>query len=149
MTFPKPSWSLLIIVVALPLQVYFGASAVDGALRVYQNQREITAIRADLARLERRRHELEEQQLYLQSDQYIEKVAREQLNLIKPGDHAVVIIPGERSGALTSVSAPPPAPAAPAEEAKPEPLKWLDRFLGSGESRSTPPARPRSPTPAP
>ena len=142
MTFPKPSWSLLIIVVALPLQVYFGTSAVDGALRVYQNQREITAIRADLARLERRRHELEEQQLYLQSDHYIEKVAREQLNLIKPGDHAVVIIPGERSGTLTSVSAPPPAPAASADEAKPEPLKWLDRFLGSGESRSTPAGRP-------
>ena len=139
MTLLKPSWSLLIIVIALPLHVYFGASAIGGALRVYQYQREITAVRADLARLEHRRQELEEQQLYLQSDQYIEKIAREELNLIKPGDQAVVIIPGDRLGAPTRVSSPAPAPEG---ETKPGLAKWLDRFLGPGESRASPAVRP-------
>lgn len=135
------SWSLFIVILSLPLQVYFGTSAIGGALRVYQYQREIESLRADLARLEQRRSDLAEQQLYLHSDQYIEKVAREELGLIKPGDQPIVIVPGDRSSAPGETSAkpaaPPPTPPGPTDLFQ----QIYDRFLGSGESRSAGPGR--------
>lgn len=131
-------WSLIVIVFALPLQVYFGVSAIGGALRVYQDQREIAAVRADLDRLQQRRQDLEKQVLYLQSDQYIEKVAREELNLVKPGDQAVVIIPGERSAIPVSTGGNGAGKAEAARSSAGGLPSLIDRFFGPGESSSDP-----------
>ena len=136
------TWSLLIIVLALPLQVYFGVSAVEGALRVYQHQRDIAAIRTDLARLGQRRQELEEQRLYLQSDHYVERVAREELNLIKPGDQPVAIVPGSRPSQVVSSTPAPPTPPETPNGVKNVIHQLFTRFLGSGESTSPPSGRP-------
>lgn len=142
MTRRRFSWSLLIVILSLPLQIYFGVSAIGGAVRVYQYQREIESLRADLARLDQRRQDLVDQQLYLQSDQYIEKVAREELGLIKPGDQAVVIVPGDRPSLPVDAAA-KPAPAAVAPTGPTDLIQQIyDRFLGSGESRSAGPGRP-------
>lgn len=133
-TLLRPTWNLLVIALALPLMVYFALSAMGGAVRVYQYQREMDVLRADVARLEERRKELEAQQLYLQSDPYIEKVAREELRLIKPGDQALVLLPGDRMGATERPEA-TAAAAGPAGIANVSFIDRLrDRLLGSGES---------------
>ena len=136
------NWSLLIVLLSLPLQVYFGTSAIGGALRVYQYQRELETLRVDLAGLEQRRQELVDQQLYLQSDQYIEKVAREELGLVKPGDQAVVIVPGDRPSLATGTSASRDRSDPAQTEQGGFFQQVYDRFLGSGESRSPAARRP-------
>lgn len=80
------------------------------------------------ARLEQRRRALIAQNELLREeihrlqtdDRYIERLARQQLGLVRPGEIELLIVPaGHGAGATTAAGAHPPG-AAPAEEAKPE-----------------------------
>jgi cell division protein FtsB len=81
--------------------------------------RTFLAQRASISRAERQldvlgeqNAELEERARELQSDAEIERLAREQYNLVKPGEEAYAILPPP-SGATTTTS---PAPSRPAGE---------------------------------
>ncbi len=72
----------------------------DGLLAVIVNQRRIGELRGDVARLHEENRVLQNQIQSLRSDlTYIERIAREDLGLVKPGETVYEFIPaGKRGG---------------------------------------------------
>lgn len=82
----------IIFLLAIPLIIYFSYSIVRKSLDGYSLSQEADAIRRDIEVLKNRNFELKRQADYLSTDGYIEKVAREELNLVKPGEISVVVV---------------------------------------------------------
>lgn len=68
--------------------VTIGGKAMQG----YEMRQEAKAVEQQVDQLKRENRELATELEYYKSDQYIEKVAREELGLVRPGDVPVVII---------------------------------------------------------
>ena len=108
-----------------------GAIALLGVLalavfpaKAWLDQRQIRReLAAQLATLNDRNRTLEERAAQLQSNEEIERLAR-QYNLVKPGEEAYFILP--RPATAPEAAAPPPA--APASEPKPSRSLW-DRIV--------------------
>lgn len=116
----------LIALFLLPLVVYGAYSIGD---RWYQNyvlvhQEEL--IRADVMRMRSDNVRLQRELNEARSDAGIEKIAREQLGLIRPGDTAVQIVLPQ--GAAPAPARPVAADSAAAPMTTPEKPGWL-RFL--------------------
>lgn len=99
-----PRWITLAIVLPtiVALLVVFGSTF----LQVYRLEREAARLQQMKRDLETQNAQLREEVKLLHTSQYIEKVAREQLGLVKPGEINLLIVP-----APTDV--PPPAPSSP------------------------------------
>ncbi|MFH1486013.1 MAG: septum formation initiator family protein [Chloroflexota bacterium] len=118
--------SRILLFLTVPLLLYFGFSMGSWALREYQQRQEEARLRQEIETEKARYDALQAQRKYFQSDEYVEKVAREELNLIKSGEAAVVVL------------APTPA-AQPGEEVplkskkteRPNWQRWWDVFFGS------------------
>ena len=92
------------------LALVVGALAVTGiapAQQVYQQRRLIEEEEAKLAALTGKNAALESRLARSQDPAYMEKLAREQLGLVRPGETSYVIIPGP------AIPAPPDPPAEP------------------------------------
>lgn len=98
-------------VVAL-LLVLFVYSAFQSATQAYQLREFRRSLEADVFELREQRSELQGLLLYLESDEYIEAVGRDQFGLAFPGEVAV------------SVDAPPP----PEQRAEPGRRWWETLF---------------------
>ncbi|MCL6610465.1 MAG: septum formation initiator family protein [Peptococcaceae bacterium] len=61
--------------------------------RLYVLQRDIKEIEIQLQELSAKNEELKKQLKQVQSDAYIEQVAREKLGLVKPGESRIVPVP--------------------------------------------------------
>lgn len=129
-----PSWiGGLIFLFVVPLLVY-GAYSIGN--RWYQNfilTQQEEAIRADVNRLREENVRLQRELVIARSDAGIEKVAREQLGLVKPGDTALQIV-GPGGAQANSVQAPvaPDSAAAAPQPAHQRPgwLTFLDGLFG-------------------
>ncbi|MGI8914233.1 MAG: septum formation initiator family protein [Chloroflexota bacterium] len=119
----RPTYRHVFVVLAVVVSLYFAvrtssAVLVDRALAIQLQNAESTVntiIQQNAA--------LSAQMAYQQTPAYAEQVAREQLGMMKPGDHVVrvQIAPGP-SGPVT---APPPAPVArPPVAVKVAPPNW-------------------------
>jgi cell division protein FtsB len=98
------------------LAVVIAGLAVTGiapAQQVYEQDRLIESERARLAELTRQNTDLERRLARNQDPAYVEKLAREQLGLVRPGETAYVVVPG------SAIPAPP--------EPRPEPPSLWDR----------------------
>jgi cell division protein FtsB len=99
------------------LALVVGALAVTGigpAQQVYQQRRLIEKEEVKLAGLTEKNAALESRLARSQDPAYMEKLAREQLGLVRPGETSYVVIPG---------------PAVPAPPAPPtQPGSWWDRI---------------------
>ena len=121
----------LIALFLLPLVVYGAYSIGD---RWYQNyvlihQEEL--IRADVMRLREENVRLQKQLDDARSDAGIEKIAREQLGLVRPGDTAVQIMLPQGGAPVQARPATPELPAAPmTAPEKPAWLRFLDGLFG-------------------
>ena len=97
--------------------VLFGTITARSVQRMVSLTRERAMVQAQLEELEKRRSELENELLMVNSDEYVEQQARSQLHMIKPGE-VLYIVPNN-----TEYSAPAPqeeeSPADPADSAKP------------------------------
>ena len=130
-----PSWigPGIAVLFVVPLLVYGAYSIGD---RWYQNfllTQQEEAIRVEVMRLREENLRLQRELVVARSDAGIEKVAREKLGLIKPGDTAIQLVGPAGPGAAASGSArAAPAPAAPAPERPERPawLRFLDGFFG-------------------
>jgi cell division protein FtsB len=99
------------------------------ALDAYRANQEVQAVHADIVKLRARNIELQNQLASGQIDEDIERTAREELGLTKPGDHPIILVwpPGTRP------SAPAPAAATPVEE--PNWREWLHLFVDPAPPR--------------
>jgi cell division protein FtsB len=59
-------------------------------------ERRAEQIQAEIRQLEADKAQLAGRIAYYQSDEYVERIAREKLNLVRPGDVAVVLVPAGR-----------------------------------------------------
>ena len=66
----------------------------------YQIQQEILGLKNDIANLAQGNKDLSAQILYYQSPSYQERIAREKLNLQKPGEKVIVIMPEAKAKAV-------------------------------------------------
>ena len=106
----------LLILFLLPALAFAGHAVVDRWYQGYLLTEEEAKIKREVAALREENLRLQSELTLVRSDQYIEAVAREQLNLVKPGDRSIVIIapPAEPTPVPAARSNPAPAPDKPA-----------------------------------
>ncbi|MDP2663041.1 MAG: septum formation initiator family protein [Dehalococcoidia bacterium] len=118
------------VVLAIPLLAYLSFSTAKKAMEVYQLNQQAASIRQDIAQLKDRNAELRRQMEYVQSPGYVEKVAREQLNLVKPDDIPLVLV-SPLVKVASSAPSPSPQPARP-QDIPPNWKRWWNLFFGDG-----------------
>lgn len=84
--------SRVVLLVAAIAIVYFLFNGAMQAVRSYQLGEEAQGLDRQLRELQERYRRLEALRDYLNSDEYIEAVAREQLGLVRPGEKSIVVI---------------------------------------------------------
>lgn len=100
--------------------IYFLFSGALQAVRSHQLGQEGGRLETELHRLQERYRRLEALRDYLNSDEYIERVAREQLGLVRPGEAAIVVI----------APAPTPTPQPGSSETKsPTQELWWEELI--------------------
>ncbi len=90
--FPKPNAARLILAAATLVVVYFLAAATLNLVHSQQLGQAQTTLEADIQGLQARYERLQELRSYLDSDQYIEAMARQQLGLVFEGEAGFVVI---------------------------------------------------------
>jgi len=93
----------LIIAGALLIVGFLAFSTGRNVVRHYQLREEERGLRAELQQLDRDAEDLEAVRDYLESDEYIEDVARRTLGLVRPGETLVIVAGSE------AVASPTPA----------------------------------------
>ncbi len=121
---PPPLALRLAAVLVVPLLLYALVATGQKAIDNYRLNREADALRTEILGLRSENIQLQQQIERARTDTAIETIAREQLGLIKPGDHPVVLV--SQSGQPPTV-APTPAPAAPQSPAW---RQWWDYLFG-------------------
>jgi cell division protein FtsB len=120
---PPPLALRLAAVLVVPLLLYALVATGQKALDNFRLNQDADALRAEVVSLRSENIQLQKQIELARTDAAIEAIAREQLGLIKPGDHPLVLI----SPAAQPAAAPTPAP-------NPAPLpawrQWWDYFFG-------------------
>jgi len=99
----------LIAVAAVAISVVFVLAFGGQILEIYRLRSTLAIADGRLEQLQREQVALEATRTYVASDAYVERVARAELNMIRPGDRRVIIIP-------KPLPAPTPAAAAPGQE---------------------------------
>jgi cell division protein FtsB len=102
----KAVWPVIVLVVLVGVLFV----AVFPTRTWWAQRAEMTGASQQLAVLEEQNTLLEQRVSALQSDDEIERLAREQYNLVRPGEEAYALLPAPSS------SSPPPTIAPPAEE---------------------------------
>ena len=90
--FPRISTARIVLMVAAVFGAYFVAGGVLNAVRAHQLRQEEGRLQADIGDLDGRYERLLALRDYLNSDEYIEAVAREQLGLVRKGETGFVAI---------------------------------------------------------
>ena len=97
---------------------YFLFTAAGDTLLSQRLNRDEDRLQQEIAGLQRQQERLEAIRSYLQTDEYIERVARRLLGLVRPGETLVIVSSSVR-----------PTPAAtPSESAEPRP--WWEELYG-------------------
>jgi len=103
----------IILLVTSLVVAYFLVTATLGAARSYQLHQREGRLHGEIRELQVRYERLEALREYLNSDEYLEYVAREQLGLVREGETGIVVIS----------TVPTPAPA-PGQESAGSELWW-------------------------
>lgn len=88
---PRLSLTRVVIALALVAVGYFIFSAIGDALLSRQLERDEQRLQLEIAGLRQDQRELEAIRSYLETDEYIEGVARNTLGLVRPGETLVVV----------------------------------------------------------
>ena len=122
---PPPLALRFLAVLAVPILLYALVATGQKAIDNYRLNQQAEALRVEVLNLRSQNIQLQQEINEARSDAAVEKIAREQLGLVKPGDNALVIAPVP--------GAPAARPAAPTPAPAPEPppwQQWRDLFLG-------------------
>ncbi len=93
MHLPKLSTARVVLAVTALVVVYFLVTAGINAYRSHQLQGEEGRLGAEIQEMQDRYDRLQALRGYLNSDEFIEQVAREQLGLARPGETTFIAIP--------------------------------------------------------
>ena len=120
------STNRILLLLAVPIVIYFAFTAAGKVLQNYHLKQEGNQILQEIEDLEARNLALQAYRDYVQSDEYIEKVAREELNLMKRGETAVIVLsPPSPDGSTEEL------PSSVGEKEEPPPWKrWWDTLFG-------------------
>ena len=112
-------------VLAVPLLLYALVATGQKAVDNYRLNQEADRLRAEIVSLRNDNIQLQQDIERARTDRAIETIAREQLGLIRPGDHPLILVDDPSSGnpSPTTASAPSPAPRSPLRQ-------WYDYFFG-------------------
>jgi len=99
---PEISTARVIVAVTVLVVVYFLVTGALNAVRSYQLRQQAGQLRTEIQDLQTRYQRLEALKEYMNSDEYIEAVAREQLGLVREGEISFV--------AISTQPTPTPAP---------------------------------------
>ena len=113
--FPKISTARVIVIGTTIIAVYFLTTGAVNSIRGHQLRQQENRLQQDIGDLQQRYDRLQALKDYLNSDEYIESVAREELGLVKKGEEGIVVI--------SSAPAPTPAPG------DAEPSLWWDVLI--------------------
>ena len=119
---PLPPTDIVTVLVCTAA-VFFVLAFGGKALESYRLQRHNATLRSEIAALEEQKEQLEERLEYVKSQEYVEKVAREQYRWAKPGEKLIIPI-----FQRTPVVAVTPTPDQPAIEpvATPSASHWSE-----------------------
>lgn len=101
----------ILVAASVFIIAYFGVSIAGNAVTHYELSRNQDRLRREIAGLDHQQRRLEALKTYMQTDEFIERAARDQ-GLIRPGDTSVL------------VSAPPAATPAPGFDGP-----WWERYF--------------------
>ena len=123
---PPPLALRFAAVLVVPFLLYALFATGQKALDNYRLNQQADALRAEIRDLRNENIALQQQILDARTDASIEKIARQQLGLVKPGDTPLVLIPSE-GGPSSQAEASPPPPS-------PQPVwrQWWVYFFGEG-----------------
>ena len=112
---PGLTSSRLIVAVTAVIIVYLGITAAGNALESRRLGGERRAMEREIARYRQEHDQLTGIRTYLQSDEYVQAIARRELGLVMPGEPAVIIVSPNRL----------PSPAGGRQE-----QRWWQRVFG-------------------
>jgi cell division protein FtsL len=121
---PPPLALRLAAVLAVPLLLYALVATGQKAAENYRLNQQADGLRGEISQLRDQNVRLQQQIEQARTDTAIETIAREQLGLIKPGDHPLVLVQDDTSRPSQAPAPPPPAPP------KPTWRQWWDQFFG-------------------
>ncbi len=87
----RPNRWLMLGLLALGVYVLISFSVQQ--VKLYRVGRQIALVQQEIAQEQARQAELQQQVDALQTDEYVERVAREKLGLVKPGEIPYVAVP--------------------------------------------------------
>lgn len=108
--FPTPNKAIF-VTIGVTIALFYAAAVGQRAMHTVQLKQQSAGLDADIRALETRRNSLAEEKNRLTDGTDIETIARRELNMIKPGESAVVVIPS-RAAVERSRQAQQPQPAA-------------------------------------
>jgi len=120
---PPPPALRLAAVLVVPLLLYALVATGQKAVDNYRLNREAAALRTEIRDFRSNNIQLQKQIEQARTNIAIETIAREQLGLIRPGDHPLVLV----SPAQPPAAAPTPVPPAPPPPAW---RQWWDYMFG-------------------
>lgn len=115
----------IIVIVSLAILAYFVFSLSDLVISKHRLDEHIVALRDEVTRLKAESTGLEQEVAWLQTDQALEALARDELGWVKPGE----------TGIVNTMPTPTPAPANPSEvqlkvSRVPNWERWRSLFFG-------------------
>lgn len=110
-----PRLSAVVLGVTALIVAYFVVGGAFNAVRSHQLRQQEAQVRSEIQSLQDRYQELSALREYLDSDEYVEAVAREQLGLVRRGETGIV--------AMATEPSPTPRPGAT------EPELWWDILI--------------------
>ena len=110
---PRPSPSQLLLCVLIAAIAYLGINTIRYVLHNYRLSGQETQLHLQLAQLDQDHAQLLALRDYLQSDEYVEDVARRQLGLVRPGETLVVVSQADTVPTATPASPTDATPGAP------------------------------------
>lgn len=142
----RPTYRHVFVVLAVIVSLYF---AVRTSRAVIINQ--VLAVQLENAQgtvdtIKQQNAALSSQLAYEQTPAYAEQVARQQLGMMKPGDHVVHVQIAPLPAGAVAAAAPAPAvataaaPKATTPEATPEWKRWFMLFSSPAQFMQSPPA---------
>jgi len=122
---PPPLALRLAAVLVVPLLLYALVATGQKAADNYRLNQEADGLRSDIVALRAENLQLQQDIEQSRTDSAIETIAREQLGLVKPGDHPLVLV--AQAGQAEAASTPAPTPTPPP---RPTWRQWWDYFFG-------------------